>query len=367
MPTRTAEFSATGLYQVLKADGSCMAGRDPGLSEGQALAMYRGMLLTRLMDQRMMNLQRQGRIGFYGMCFGQEAATVASAMAMEPRDWLFPALRELAAAIQRGMPLTQAVAQCIGNGIDVCRGRQMPCHPTWRAANHVSMSPVMATQLPQAAGAAHAVKIKRDDVVVVGYIGDGATSEADWHAALNWAGVYRLPLVVVCQNNGWAISVPLSRQTASETIAVKAVAYGIEGVRVDGNDALAVYAATRRAVERARAGEGATLVEAVTYRLGPHSSSDDPTRYRQDAEVEAWKAKDPLPRMRQYLEVRGVWDGARDAALQEELQDALTRAIDEAEKAPPPAPESLVGDVYRHVPRHLEDQLEEVLRTHSDS
>jgi len=200
-------------------------------------------------------------------------------------------------------------------------------------------------------------------VVVVGYIGDGATSEPDWHAALNWAGVYRLPLVVICQNNGWAISMPASKQTASESIAVKAVAYGIEGVRVDGNDALAVYAASRRAIEKARAGEGATLIEAVTYRLGPHSSSDDPTRYRQDAELDAWKAKDPLPRMRRYLERRGIWNGARDAALQEELQDALTRAIDEAEKAAPPAPETLVEDVYCRVPWHLEEELEEVLRT----
>jgi pyruvate dehydrogenase E1 component alpha subunit len=331
------------------------------LSDEEAVRMYRGMFMTRLMDTRMLNLQRQGRIGFFGTSTGQEAATIASAFALEKRDWLFPALREGAAAMLRGFPLEKAVAQFYGNAMDDCHGRQMPCHPSYREANHVSMSSCIATQAPQAVGAAMAAKIRRDKVVVLCYVGDGATSEPDFAVAMNFAGVYDSPLVMVCQNNQWAISVPVSKQTASQTIAIKGLAWGIESIRVDGNDALAVYAVTKRAVDKARDGGGPTFIEAVTFRLGGHSSADDPTRYRDESVVEEWRKKDPLPRMRRYLEKRGIWDAAREQELEQVLNDDISRAIEEVEKAPPPSPESLVQDVYADVPWHLREQLAEVI------
>lgn len=352
--------SPTGLYQVLREDGTLVEGRAPALSDERLVELYRAMVGTRVMDQRMMNLQRQGRIGFYGVCHGQEAATIASAFALEARDWLFPALRETPAAILRGYPLEQAVAQCVGSDYDRTHGRQMPCHPSWKASHVVSMSPVMATQFPQAAGAAHAARIRKDRVVVIAYIGDGATSEPDFACGMNFAGVYQLPLILFCQNNQWAISTAAAKQTASATIAVKAKGYGIEGVRVDGNDALAVYEVTKRAADKAREGGGPTFVEALTYRLGPHSSSDDPSRYRDEAEVETWRARDPLLRMRRFLEGRGLWDAAREDALDQESNARITGAIEKAESCGPPPPESLFEDVYARPPWHLQEQLAEV-------
>jgi pyruvate dehydrogenase E1 component alpha subunit/2-oxoisovalerate dehydrogenase E1 component alpha subunit len=364
-PTNTEAFSSTGLHQVLGEDGKLLAGRKNPLSQEQLLKLYRAMVLTRVLDTRMLNMQRQGRIAFYGTITGQEGATLGSAFAMEDRDWLFPALREGAAAILRGLPLLKAVAQFIGNDLDDCRGRQMPCHPTYRERNYVSMSSCIGTQIPHAVGAAMAARIRRQDVVVLGYLGDGATSEPDFHAAINFAGVYRAPVVLFCQNNQWAISVPVSKQTASKTIAIKANAYGVEGVRVDGNDALAVYEVTKRAADKARRGDGPTFIEAVTYRLSGHTSSDDPTRYRDEAEVEAWRQKDPLRRMRLFLEGLGVWSTQRESALEAELNEEISAAIEQAEKAPPPPPGSMVEDVYSKVPWHLQEQMAEVLRAHT--
>jgi pyruvate dehydrogenase E1 component alpha subunit/2-oxoisovalerate dehydrogenase E1 component alpha subunit len=354
---RTEEFSDTGLYQLLDDDGHLIEGRD--IPEGMdAVGCYRWMLLTRILDSRMVNLQRQGRIAFYGPITGQEAGTIASGLAAGEQDWVFPALREGALAIVRGLPLARAVAQFFGNALDDCMGRQMPCHPTYVDRHFVAMSSCIGTQIPHAVGAAMAAKIRRDKVVVLGYLGDGATSEPDFHCAMNSAGVTKAPVVLICQNNQWAISVPVSRQSASETIAIKARAYGIEGVRVDGNDALAVYGATCRAVDKARRGEGPTFLELVTYRLLGHTTSDDPTRYRSEDEVEAWQRKDPLRRMRVFLEDRGLWDEQREKAASDEINAEITRAVEEAEKAGEPAPETLFDDVYATVPWHLREQRE---------
>ena len=345
---------------MLDESGHLLPGREPGLGEAEVLRLYEAMVTTRLVDGRMMNLQRQGRIGFYGVCTGQEATTIGTAFVLEPRDWLFPALREGAAAWLRGYSLVKMICQHIGNANDDCKGRQMPCHPSYAAGHHVSMSSCMATQIPQAAGAAYAARLRRDGSVVMGFVGDGATSEPDFHAGLNLIGVRQLPCVTVCQNNQWAISVPVSKQTASETIAIKAQAYGIEGVRVDGNDALAVVAVARRAVEKAREGNGPTFIEAVTFRMGPHSSSDDPTRYREEAEVAAWGAKDPIRRLRTFLGDMGWWDDARQEALEASIHEQISRAIEEAESFPPPAADTLTDDVYAGLPWHLEEQRAEV-------
>lgn len=327
-----------------------------------ARGMYREMKRVRALDERMLVLQRQGRVGFYGTCTGQEAVPAATALALDAADWVFPALREGAVMLARGFPLDRYVAQVFGSAHDLLKGRQMPSHMSARSVRQVSWSSCIGTQLPQAVGAAWAAKLRRDPVVVVAFLGDGATSAPDFHHAMNFAAVFCAPVVIVCQNNHWSISVPVARQTASATIAAKAAAYGMPGLRVDGNDALATHAALTGALARARAGGGPTFIECVTYRLGPHSSSDDPSRYRSEAEVEAWRRRDPLPRLRRYLEGAGLWAEADERALDAELEAEISAAIAVAEAAPPPDRASLFDDVYASPPWHLREQREQLLR-----
>src|SRR5438105_5917553 len=299
----------------------------PPIPREVLLRLYREMVRLRTLDERMMALQRQGRVGFYGACTGQEAATLASAIALEPLDWIFPALREASAMLLRGFPLVPYLCQVFGNSGDETKGRQVPSHMASRRVNQVSWSSCIGTQLPQAVGAAMAARLRGDKTVVAAYMGDGATSSADFHVAMNFAGVFKPPVVFVCQNNHWAISVPSSKQTASESIAVKAVAYGFEGVKVDGNDAEAVYGAVKAAVDGARAGGGPTLVECETYRIGAHSSSDDPTRYRDEREVEIWRKRDPIEAFRARLVAAGIWTEAKDGELREKLGGEVNEAI----------------------------------------
>jgi len=350
-----------GLVRLLEDDGTIGKGKDPNLPKDVLLFLYEQMVQVREFDRRMLMLQRQGRIGFYGPILGQEAATVGSVAALEPRDWIFPALREGAAAMMRGLSLTEAINQLIGNGADRCKGRQMPCHYTFKEGHYYGMSSVIGTQLSHAVGAAMAARIRGDDVVVLGYLGDGATSANDFHCGMNFAAVYRSPCVLFCQNNQWAISVPISKQSASETLAQKGKAYGMPYVRVDGNDVLAVYSVTKAAADRARAGHGPTFIEAVTYRRLGHSSSDDPTRYRDEAEVKAWEKKDPVDRFRAYLQQRGLWNDDKEAAFKEDIAQRVNAAIAAAEQNGPPADETLVTDVYATVPEPLKEQLAEVL------
>ncbi|HME89975.1 MAG TPA: thiamine pyrophosphate-dependent dehydrogenase E1 component subunit alpha [Myxococcaceae bacterium] len=331
------------------------------LSPAQLVEVYRAMLLIRTLDERMMTLQRQGRVGFYGACTGQEAAAIGSAFALRPTDWIFPALREGSAMLLRGFPLVPYISQVFGNSGDPTKGRQMPSHQASRSVNQVSWSSCIGTQLPQAVGAAWAAKLKRQDAVVMAFLGDGATSSADFHVAMNFAGVFQVPLVFVCQNNHWSISVPTSRQTASETLAIKAKAYGFPGVKVDGNDVEAVYAAASAAVEIARSGGGPTFVEAETYRIGAHSSSDDPSRYRDEREVEEWRARDPLERLRRRLMAANLWSDRRDSELRSKLLADVNAAIEEAEKLPPPPPETLFEDLYADQPWHILQQRRELM------
>jgi pyruvate dehydrogenase E1 component alpha subunit/2-oxoisovalerate dehydrogenase E1 component alpha subunit len=276
---------------------------------------------------------------------------------------VFPALRESVMMLVRGFPLSTYIAQIFGNSGDVLKGRQMPSHMSGRSVNQVAWSSCIGPQVPQAVGAAWAAKLKRDRTVTVGFMGDGATSEPDFHNAMNFAGVFRVPCVMICQNNHWAISVPASRQTASPTIAIKGRAYGVPSVRVDGNDLLAVYAVVAEAVRRARAGEGPTFIEALTYRIGAHSTSDDPSRYRSQEEVEMWMKRDPLLRLRRHLALRGLIDDAADAALEQKLNDQIAEAITAVEPLGPPARETIFDDVYAELPWHLAEQREELLRT----
>ena len=327
------------------------------------LRLYREMVRLRTLDERMMTLQRQGRVGFYGACTGQEAATLASAIALEPSDWIFPALREGGAMLLRGFPLVPYLCQIFGNAGDETKGRQMPSHMASKSVNQVSWSSCIGTQLPQAVGAAMAAKIKGDRTVIAAYMGDGATSEGDFHVAMNFAGVFKAPVVFICQNNHWAISVPTGKQTASESIAAKAQAYGFSGVKVDGNDALAVYAAVKDAADKARTGGGPTLVECETYRIGAHSSSDDPTRYRDEREVEQWRKRDPLDLLRGRLQSWGLWSATDEDALKAKCLEEVNAAIGEAEKKPDPPRESIFDDVYSVLPWTLREQREELLAT----
>ena len=325
------------------------------------LRMYRGMQLVRIMDERLLTMQRQGRIGFYGEARGQEAAVIGTAAALTDNDYIVPALREAGAAIYRGLPLRSYVAQLFGNGNDVSKGRQMPCHPGTRASRYVTMSSCIATQLPHATGLGLAAKLRGDNIVVVGYLGDGATSEGDFHVALNFAGVWKAPVVFVCQNNQWAISTPVSGQTAAAAMACKALAYGMPALRVDGNDVLACYSGMRDAVAYARSGQGPILLEALTYRVSAHSSSDDPSRYRDESVTQRWRTeRDPLVRYRKVLLDRGLLTEAADAALLEEIEAQVRSAVAAEESAPPPPLATLVEDVFARVPSSLKEQLAEL-------
>jgi len=331
------------------------------LPDAEVLRLYRWMVLSRALDERMVTLQRQGRIGFYIGAIGEEATVLGTVAAMDEPDWLFPCYREHGAALMRGMPLAAFLCDLFGNAGDAMKGRQMPCHEAWRPGRFTSISSPISTQIPHAVGAAWAARLKGDPMVALTWFGEGGTSAHDFHTGLNFASVRKLPVVFVCRNNGWAISVPRERQTGSETIAQKAIAYGIRGERVDGNDLLAVHAATRRARARAAAGEGPTLLECVTYRIEGHSTSDDPRAYRPAELVEPWKKKDPILRMRRYLSKRGALDAAADEQLRAEVRGELQRALAEAEAFPPKPPlESLIEDVYAEPPAALREQLAEL-------
>ena len=349
------------LHALVDEEGRLADGAAVPVPDAELIALYRWMVLERQLDERMITLQRQGRIGFYVGSIGEEATVFGSAAAMAPQDWIFPSYREHGAAFLRGLPLEAFMCGLLGNAGDPGRGRQMPCHESWAPGRFVSISSPVATQLPQAVGVAWAARIRGDDVVPLVYFGDGSTSAHDFHTGLNFAAVQRLGVVFACRNNGWAISVPRERQTASETIAQKAIAYGMRGERVDGNDLLAVLDATRRARARAAAGEGPTLLEFVTYRLEGHSTSDDPRAYRPAEVVEPWKKKDPILRLRRLLLRRGLLDEAAAAALLEEVRGEIQAALRQAEAQPAKPPvESLFEDVYAVPMRQQVEQLAEL-------
>jgi pyruvate dehydrogenase E1 component alpha subunit len=316
------------------------------------------MRRVRVLDDRLVRLQRQGRIGFHIGSLGEEAAILGSAFAMRPQDWLFPCYREFGAALWRGMPLQRYIDNMFGNESDPAKGRQMPDHYCCRKAHFTSISSPIGTQITQGVGFAWAAKIKKDDLVSLIYFGDGATSSNEFHNGMNFAGVFKTPAVFFCRNNGWAISVPTERQTASATFAEKAVAYGMPGVRVDGNDLFAVIKVTRDAVARAARGEGPTLIEAMTYRLSGHSTNDDPNAYRPEAFLDPWKRLDPLARLRTHLDRTQGWSDARDKEIEAAVEAEVKEAIAKAEATPRPSLDSLFEDVFAELPWHLVEQRE---------
>ncbi len=329
------------------------------LSDNDLRELYTTMVRVRKMDEKLVLLQRQGRIGFYLECRGQEAAHIGAAFALEQDDWVFPHYRDQGIALLRGASVQQLVHQCYGNAEDNVKGRQMPVHYSFKDMNYVSVSSPLGVQIVQAAGTAYAMKVKGTNQVALTGFGDGSSSEIDFHSGLNFAAVTKSPCIFLLENNQWAISVPVEKQSASETFAQKAVAYGMPGVRVDGNDVLAMYQAAKEAVHRARNGEGPTLIEAVTFRMGAHSTSDDPSRYCPPEMYEEWEKKDPIARFEKFLLKNGTIDEAFIEKTAKAAEADVAQAIKNAEAAEPmPPADSMFDDVYENVPPILEDQRE---------
>ena len=352
------------MLKVLSPDGTIIdSDSEPKLSNEKLLKMYETMVIVRLMDTKGLRLQRQGRIGFHIPTTGQEATQVAVVAALDEKDWLFPAYREPGMAIYRGLPLKEIIDHWFGNKFDPQKGRRIPgLFGEKEKTKFVNASAPIGTQIIQAAGAAYAAKYLNDGTCNVVFFGDGATSSNDFHSGMNFAGVTKAPTIFFCQNNQWAISVPLSKQTASESIAAKAQAYGMPGIQVDGNDILAVYAVMTDAIKHARNGNGPTMIEALTYRMGPHTSSDDPSRYRSKEEVEEQAKRDPIQRFENYLLRKNILTQEKIETIRKTRDEELNRLIKEAEEAAPPELVDLFTDVYTEMPRHLREQYEDLQR-----
>jgi pyruvate dehydrogenase E1 component alpha subunit len=323
MPLKEVAQYSISYLQVLDEKGNLDANLEPRLSNNELIRLYRAMLLAREADQRMLKLQRQGRIGTFAPATGQEAAVCGPTLAMTPKDWFVGAFRELGGRLMRGESLAQGLL--LYNGYE--EGNSLPA-----TARTLPVAIPVGSQIPHAVGIAYAMKYRGEkDTAVVVFFGDGATSEGDFHEALNFASLWQVPVVFICQNNHWAISVPRSKQSYSRTLAQKAVAYDMPGIQVDGNDVLAMYRATKEALDRAYAGKGPTFIEAVTYRLMMHTTADDPKKYRVEDEVKRWWERDPIVRFRRYLETKGVWNGTMQAELEKEIGDAVEDGVKEFE------------------------------------
>ncbi|MBS3067778.1 pyruvate dehydrogenase (acetyl-transferring) E1 component subunit alpha [Candidatus Micrarchaeota archaeon] len=352
MPIETVFEGKVKYIQVIDKDGNADEKLDPKLPKDLLLRMYITMVVTRMFDDKALKLQRQGRIYTYPPCLGQEAAQIGSIAALNEEDWFFPSYREHGGYLWRGTEMKWMFVYLMGSEL----GMKIP-----EGKHNFLVSIPIATQTLHAVGAAWAAKILNHKVATMVYFGDGATSEGDFHEAMNFAGVFKTPTVFLNQNNQWAISVPRKKQTAAKTIAQKALAYGFEGVQVDGNDVLAVYRATKEAIDKAHRGEGPTLIEALTYRMSHHTTADDWTKYRDSAEVEQWKERDPVKRFRIYLERNGYWNEDLEKKTVERATSEIEKAIEEAESMKLDNPEDVFMYTYSKMPPHLVEQMNELM------
>lgn len=352
-------MSTSELISVIEADGAA-PGYDPGLSNAELLHMYRAMLLTRAFDDTCMKLQRSGRIGFSIPNIGVEATSIGAASAFRKDDWFFPSYRDFGMLLYHGVEPVDMMHNMYGNALDTSKGRQMPVHFSFvEPIQLVSISSPIGTQIPQAVGAAYAFQRRGEDKVCLASFGDGGTSSLGFHSALNFAGVWKSPVVFLCQNNGYAISCPSEQQTASESYAIKGQAYGVPGVKVDGNDVFAVRQAFTEAVARARAGEGPTLIECVTFRMGGHSTSDDPSKYVPKDLMDSWAKRDPIEIFERALTKAKKLTAKKKQALQKEVEELVAAAVKAAADTPRPALEEIFTDVYAELPAHLRRQGEQ--------
>jgi len=324
MPLKVIEEFNVSRLQILDEQGNVDKKLEPEIAPEKLLQIYRAMVLAREADQRMLKMQRQGRIGTFGPCTGQEACAVGAAAAMADNDWMIGAFRELGARLWRGEPLINSFLYY--NGYE-----EGNVQPGDKPSRLLPISVIVGSQTLHAVGIGYAMKYTKEDAASIVFMGDGATSQGDFHEALNFAGVWKTPTVFFCQNNQWAISIPRHKQTSSKTLAQKAIAHGIRGIQVDGNDVLAVYKATSEALARARDGEGPTLIEGVTFRLMMHTTADDPKKYRTEEVEKKWWKVEPLIRFRKYLNDKGIWDDAKQSALEEQVKKEIDSAIKELE------------------------------------
>lgn len=357
----TELIHSANMLQILKPNGEVDRKLEPHLTNEELSTMYRHMVLVRRLSEKLLLLQRQGRIGFCVDSSGHEACQIGSAFALSPNDWIYPYYRDSGMCLVKGLSLKELMDHTLTNQEDVCQGRQLNVHWASKEHNIVSSSSCVASRLPHAVGTAYAMKYKNQNQVCLTSLGDGATSQGEFHSAMNFAGVWRVPVIFLVENNQYAISLPLRYQTASQNIAIKAEAYGFEGLQVDGNDVLATYKATKTAVEKARSGGGPTLIEAVTYRMGGHSSSDDPSRYRNKDELDYWKSRDPITRFRNYLLNNGVIGEDDPEKIARSVEEELTLAIRASERIPKPALSTLFADVYSDIPWHIKEEQDEAL------
>jgi pyruvate dehydrogenase E1 component alpha subunit len=350
-------MKALGLYRVIDEEGEQVGDFDVDVDK--LLDMYVYMVRARILDDWLLRLQRVGKVALHAPNRGQEAVSVGATMALDRGDWLIPSYRELGAYLVKGMSEEEILDRAIANIDDVLRGSEFAVYGK-RSVNLVPAPVPVGNQVPHAVGVAMAAKILGHRTVVMTIFGDGATSRGHFHAALNFAGVFKAPVVFVVQNNQWAISVPARRQTASVTFAIKGVAYGVPSVRVDGNDVLAVYTASREAVERARRGEGPTLIEAVTYRMGPHTTADDPSKYRDPEEVKLFERLDPIARFRKFLYKKGVLDEDQDKRIWEEWGSRIEATVKKCYDKPPLPVDVIFENVYSKPTWNLVEQHEEL-------
>ena len=351
MPKRVLEEFKIEYLQILDENGNCDEALMPKLSNDEIKKLYETLILVRVFDQKAFNMQRQGRLGTYIQFKGQEACQVGSAFALEDSDFIFPTYRESGLLIARKHPIVQVLQYWGGDE----RGLRSP-----ENVNNFPITIPVGTQVPHAVGCAWAAKLRGTKQVSVVYFGDGATSKADFHEGVNFAGVYNVPVVLICENNQLAISMPREKQTKAETIAQKAIAYGIEGIQVDGNDIFAVYKATKEAVDKARAGKGPTLIECFTYRMGDHSTSDDALRYRTKEEIEQWAKKDPIDRLEKYMQKKGLFDDFYKERILKQSQEIIEKAVTEFEKLPAPDPKDIFKYVFAEMTPQQKEEMEDL-------
>ncbi len=352
MPRNTINIPDKIEYlSILNEKGELDAGLEPDIPEELLLKLHRALLLSRKFDERLLNLQRQGRIGTFPPINGQEAAQLGAVALLRPSDWMVPAFRETAAEIWRGRSLESVIIY--NNGYS--EGAEIP-----QDLNNLPISVPVGSQILHAVGLGWAAKYRQTDDVAMTFFGDGATSEGDFHEGLNFAGVFQAPVIFVCQNNHWAISLPVAKQTRSKTLAQKALAYGMPGIQVDGNDILAVYAAAKEAVDRARADQGPTLIECVTYRMAVHTTADDPKRYRTEKEVDKWRKRDPIVRFQKYLVDKGLLSEDKIAGIESEVLEVIQAAVDGAEEKMKALgdPIDMFEHAYAEMPAYLKEQKE---------